>query len=44
MLKTMIHDGVPRLAALVPLFSGCLDATTATIFSNFGPGDRTLPA
>jgi len=43
MLKTMIHDGAPRLAALVLLFSGCLGATTATVFSNFGPGDRTLP-
>jgi hypothetical protein len=39
MLKTIIHDGVPRLAALVLLFSGCLGATTATVFSNFGPGD-----
>jgi hypothetical protein len=43
MLKTMIHDGAPRLAALVLLFSGCLGAATATVFSNFGPGDRTLP-
>ena len=35
MLKTIIHDGVPRLAALVLLFSGCLGATTAYRIQQF---------
>jgi hypothetical protein len=35
MLKTIIHGGVPRLAALVLLFSGCLGATTAYRIQQF---------